>query len=97
MIYLRINANKEERQPKLKGFVKLNQEMLDYLNSVELDDDGEVMLDIALWKSQGKEGVFTGKVQKPYKQPPLKTEGKMTQETKDEKQVESNEDDELAF
>ena len=61
-IWLGVNDSDNDRAPYLKGFVKLPPELLEMIEDAETDEEGNVILQVSLWKGE-KRGTLSGSVE----------------------------------
>lgn len=61
--YIKRNNSENEKAPYFKGFIRLTPALIEYINEAETDDDGNVKLEMSLWR---KDDSSSGSVSIPY-------------------------------
>lgn len=61
--WIKRNNSDNEKAPYFKGFIRLTPELIEYINEAETDDDGNVKLEMSLWR---KEDSVSGSLTIPY-------------------------------
>jgi hypothetical protein len=67
-VWLKTNVSDNEKAPFLKGFVNITEEMLELLNEAEADENGNIKVQLAIWKKLDEDGdvvrgVFQGRAE----------------------------------
>ena len=69
-VWIKRNESENEKAPFFKGFVNITEEMLEALNEREPDENGNLKVQIAIWRKLDEDGdpvkgVFQGRAEVP--------------------------------